>query len=352
MKSTFKPRTFAILILIVLFTISCDLISGSSTDTQALEQTQIALGVEQTSLALQHEKATLDAQAQVQEPGEESQPANEVPPTYTPLPTYTPYPTDSPEQPTAEPPPTEAPEMSMEERIRASNVLIYEDIWDEYALSGDRRVTNAVNAVGFSGGRVINVGDAMGDFKSHLLSGTQWDLIIISVEVRDSIQGEFWEYMIDHLNRNVAMIAEVWYLDDTGYGKIAPILSKCGIAFHKDWVRNPGYDVLDYSILNLDTTHPIFNTPNSGISLVTPNIYWMFDAGDMLKLGPGGDAKLLAGLYYSHKNDYGVIAECMEGRVIFQTFSTHDYRIDQTTALWQNYIVYTLTNHYEKIAGQ
>ena len=72
----------------------------------------------------------------------------------------------------------------------------------------------------------------------------------------------------------------------------------------------------------------------------------------MIKIGPGGDARILGGILYNNKNDYGVIAECMEGRVIFQTFSTHDYRIDQTTALWENYIIYTLTKHYEKLGAQ
>lgn len=235
----------------------------------------------------------------------------------------------------------------MEEKIRGSNVLIYEDIWGEMALAGDRRVSQAVASIGFSGGRVINVGDAMGDFKSHLLSGTAWDLIIISAEVRSSIQGEFWQYMLDHLNNNVAMIAEVWYIDDIAFGMIAPVMSKCGIQLHKEWVRNPGDNVLDFSILNLETTHPIFNTPNSGVSLVTPNIYWMIDAGDLLKIGTGGDARLLAGTFYNRKTDYGVIAECLGGTVIFQTFSTHDYRRDQTVPLWVNYITYTLTNHYQ-----
>ena len=68
-----------------------------------------------------------------------------------------------------------------------------------------------------------------------------------------------------------------------------------------------------------------------------------------MKLGVGGDATLLAGLYHDRKGDYGVIAECLDGKAIFQTFSTHDYRYDQTTALWVNYMTYTLTNHYHAL---
>ena len=342
-----------ILITILLVLLACTIPGQNSVGSADLEKTQIALGVQATSLALQRED---DSQVTVQEEEEEvnhqeqEEPQNEVAPTYTPFPTYTPYPTQ--EQPTDAPLPTETPSLSMEDRIRQSNVLIFEDIWGDPVLAGDKRVSQAVDMVGFSGGRMINVGDAMGDFKSHLLSGTYWDLIIVSAEVRSGIQGEFWEYIMDHLNRDTALIAEIWYLDDTNLGRIAPVLSSCGIQLHKEWVRNPGYNELDYSILNLDSTHPIFNTPNSGISLVTPNIYWMFDAGDMMKLGTGGDAHLLAGLYYSHKSDYGVIADCMDGKVIFQTFSTHDYRRDQTVPLWVNYINYTLSNHYLALDGQ
>jgi hypothetical protein len=36
----------------------------------------------------------------------------------------------------------------------------------------------------------------------------------------------------------------------------------------------------------------------------------------------------------------------MDGRVIWQSFSTHDYAADDTLALWQNYIVYTLKNRF------
>jgi hypothetical protein len=36
----------------------------------------------------------------------------------------------------------------------------------------------------------------------------------------------------------------------------------------------------------------------------------------------------------------------MDGRVILQTFSSHDYPTNDMVALWQNYIVYTLTNHF------
>jgi hypothetical protein len=330
----------------LIIILSCALPSFDTSPT-GLQDTQIALGVQQTSLALQ--QATLDA-------GQAQATSAEVQPTYTPLTTFTLVPTGEPvvQQPTQEStqPNNSAPPLNMGEKIQAANVLIYEDIWGDPVLSGDKRVSDAVERVGFQGGRVINTGDAMGNFKSQLLSGTNWDLIIVSAEVRTAIQGEFWDYIMDQLDRKVAFIAEVWYLDDIASGRVANFLGACGVQFQKDWPREINYNILDYSIVNLVTNHPVFNSPNSGISLVTPNSYWMGDAGDFIQLGSGGDAQLLAGIYSSHKSDYGVLADCMQGRVILQTFSTHDYRHDQTVPLWQNYIIYTLTNHFMTMGGQ
>jgi hypothetical protein len=341
------PQTLLIIILI-LITLSCAMPSFDA-QPAGLQDTQIALGVQQTSLALQ--QATVNAgQSQSEAAAAES--------IHTPLPTFTLLPAVT--ETTAPPSPTvtdtqsniSAPPISIEDQIRTANVLIFEDIWGDPVLAGDKRVSDAIERIGFEGGKVINTGDAMGNFKSQLLSGTNWDLIIVSAEVRTSIQGEFWDYIMDQLNNKVAFIAEVWYLDDTAYGRVANFLGACGVQFQEDWGRGINYNVLDYSILNLITDHPIFNTPSSGVTLVTPNVYWMGDAGDLIRLGTGGDAQILAGVYFNRKTDYGLIAECMQGRVILQTFSTHDYRYDQTVPLWQNYITYTLTNHFATMNSQ
>jgi hypothetical protein len=42
----------------------------------------------------------------------------------------------------------------------------------------------------------------------------------------------------------------------------------------------------------------------------------------------------------------------MDGTVIFQTFSSHDYPRAKVMALWENYITYTLTNHFEQLNAQ
>jgi hypothetical protein len=209
------------------------------------------------------------------------------------------------------------------------------------------RVDQALNALGLSSSRVVRVADAQGNFLRELNTGRGWDLIITAAETRTGPTGEFWEAIGDLvMNDNVALIAEEWDLDSFYIGKISPLLSRCGMTVQKDWERDPvRYDIYDYSILWLEPEHPIFTDPNIVGSLVVPNIVWWNDAGDLIKLN-GGDAQLLAGTQKNEYSSYGVITTCMDGRVIWQSFSTHDYAADDTLALWQNYIVYTLKNRF------
>ena len=337
-----------ILTLLTLLLLACSVTSDTS--SKGADQTQIAISIEQTTMAMQIQQLTQQALIPTQPP-----PTNTVPPTQAELPTYTPYPTYTIPAPTDPPPPIEPPTAvpptaepapDIEALIKRSNVLIYEDIAGHWELGGDRRVSQAVNNIDFDGGRVINVNDAAGDFKEQLLSSTKWDLIIASSENRDTIQGEFYEYLINHAKDKTAIIAETWFVSEIAYGKISPFLSTCGVALQKDWQRSPGYDLLNYSIIILQPDHELFNNPNSGLSLVTPRIYWDDNAGDLLKLSAGGDAQFLAGVYPNRKTDYGLLTTCMEGRTIIMTFSTHDYRHDMMIPLWENMIRYTLKNHY------
>lgn len=152
--------------------------------------------------------------------------------------------------------------------------------------------------------------------------------------------------IMEQLNRKVALVAEVWYIDKTYYDRMDILMAKCGVQFQRDWTRNKGYDIFNYSIYWLDAQHPLFSILNMVEPLITPTPYWMGDAGDLIKLAPGGKATLLAGLHPKEKSSYGVLASCMEGRMILQTFSTHDYRESNTEMLWQNSIYYTLMNHF------
>ncbi|HEY9088530.1 MAG TPA: hypothetical protein VIO36_10205, partial [Anaerolineaceae bacterium] len=242
------------------------------------------------------------------------------------------------------PPPTPeiSPTPDIDAMIEDANILLFEDIAGYYDLT--RWVRDALDAEGYT---YTDVGDAVGNFKSEILSGKKWDLIIVAAEARSGFQGELFEYLTDQVNRDTAVIIETWYLDSMAAGPISDITSECGVRFHKDWWEP---DNNSRSIVWLDPDHPLFHYPNEGFSLVHNATYWTKgDAGDLMSTrSGGGNGGLVAGLYSWEKSYYGTIAVCYDGRVIIQTFSTHDYRKSDVTDLWQNYVYYTLKNHFLK----
>ncbi|MDZ4159937.1 MAG: hypothetical protein U1B80_09115, partial [Anaerolineaceae bacterium] len=312
------------------------------------EQTKMALDVQGTSMALQQtmvvvqqaEDAADAEKAELLKPTEQ--------PTYTPYPTYTLAPTSTPEPVKTDIPavPTEQPTQDIQARIKSANILVFEDIRSYYDLVP--WVNRALGGMDFSGGKIIEVGDAVGTFMTHLNSPTKWDLIIVAAESKKGVRGEFWDIIMDHVKKDVALVAEVWYLDETANGRIAPLLSKCGIEFQRDWTSDEP-NPLGRSLYWLDSGHELFSNPNVVPPLFTSVPWWVGDIGDQIRLGAGGDAQLLAGRILREKSQYGTLATCLEGRVIFQTFSTHDYRQSQMIPLWQNYITYTLTNRFKKV---
>ncbi len=341
----------AVISAFILLSCALPIAQTAPTPDQAMEQTQIVIGIQQTMLAMRETELAAPSET-VAPPVATAEvqvvTATSLPPTETSLPleptwTSAPPATGSPE-------PSATPE-SLDDRIRAANILVFEDIRGYYDLT--TWVHTAINGMGFSGGKVLEVGDAVGDFMQALNSPVHWDLIIVAAEARSNVRGEFWDVIQEQVNDNVALVAEVWYLDDTANGRIAPLLGKCGVSYQKDLWRDPQkYDLLNYSLYWLDPHHELFSNPNMVDPLYTPSIYWMNDVGDLLRLDSGGDAELLAGMYPNEKSRYGVIASCLDGRVILQTFSTHDYRQSQMIPLWQNYITYTLTNHFQALAEE
>ena len=314
--------------MLVLAALACSL-PGGADNAPGLSETQVALAVQQTSLAVQ--QMTMNA------------PTLPPPPEiYTPYPTYTP---PVPAQQDTQPAPSADTSVDIQERIKASNILIYEDIAGDFELVPI--VNETINMMNFSGGRIINTGDALGKFKDQANSAMDWDLIIVAAEVRTAFSGEMFEVIYDHINNGGATIIEVWYLDKVASGKVSPILSKCGVSFSRNWIRYTNYDPFKYSIYWVDKSHPLLSTPNIVQAPSYPYPEWFTDAGDLLKLGSGGDAVLVGGLYPNRTSDYGVLASCMDGRMVIQTFSSHDYKWDVMQPLWENYITYTLTKHYE-----
>ena len=303
------------LLFVVLIALACYLPTAPVQDSPAVvDSTKIALEIQATTMALQLTQAALNSQPAVQ-------------PTVPPPPQPTAAPVEVPAQ--IQPTPT----TDMEALIHSANVLVYENT-DEYGIG--MWVQDTLDMMGL---KYTQTGSYSGHFMEYLNSGKKYDLIIVDAEAKDIISGEFWDVINTRLARDKAgLIAEIWYLDTESNGPISKILGGCGVHYRKD------YSLAD-SIYWWNPTHPVFNEPNTVLPLLHYNRYWANQTGDEIRLGGSGDATMLAGLS-AKSSDVGVLASCYDGRVIIQTFSDHDYNQEDIIPLWENYIHYTLKNHF------
>jgi len=305
-----RHRRFAFLLAALLLTLACSGVSAVEAPP-AFDPTKAALELQGTAMAIQLTQAALN----------NAQPQPAAPPSAT------------PEAPAAAPPQaTVTPDLDA--RIRSAKVLVYENT-DE--LNAGMWIGEALEGLGME---YTQTGSYSGHFMEYLNSGVKYDLIIVGAEAKDKISGEFWDLISSRLTRDkAALIAEVWYLDKEANGPINKILGPCGVRFRIDWP-------LAESIYWWEPDHPVFNEPNVVLPLLHYNRFWANQAGDKLMMGSGGDAVMLAGLSSRPSSGEGVLATCFEGRVIIQTFSDHDFREAEVIPLWQNYIHYTLKNHF------
>jgi hypothetical protein len=327
--------------------------SGSSSPTQdpGVQQTQVALGIVATSYAIdQTESAVKQAATPVPQqsgPSADQLQATEMSmqfqatemsmqftqqalqqPTQANA-TYTPYPTYTPAAGTPTP--------DVASQIKKAKVLLFED-----SVGLGYWIEDTLRKMGIEDYRQTT--DYSGDFMAELNSGKKWDLIIVGAEAKTKIQGDFWDQIVDQSNRKVAVIAEVWYMDLLGGGKMRNFTSQCGVGYASNLP-------LADSIYWWESTNPVFTTPNEALPLLHYSRYWTDQAGDKMRITSGGDAKMLAGYTSARKSDSsGAIASCMGGRTIIQTFSNHDYHKGDIMNLWENYITYVLTNHFEATA--
>jgi hypothetical protein len=333
MKPVFHRHSFyalwMVLIIPALLAMACNFSGGDGNDSA-----QQPPAADDSQIVAQSVQMTLDARQPSQAPTN--------PPTVTPVVTEAPTEAPTEEAVVETPPPVieiPTPEpVDIETQIQNANILLYEDAG---AAGLKRYVKEALDRGGYS---YTDVAGEIGRFRSELTSGVQWDLIIAAAESRSFIEGEFFEYLNDSLNEGGAVIIEVWYLDEILRGKVSSIMDRCGFKLHKDW-KDPDKD--SRSIFWLQPDHPLLSYPNSDISLVHYGPYWLTgDVGDLLMSTANSNGVLVGGNVTYQKNSYGLVGVCDDGRLVLQTFSTHDYQSAHVINLWENYIYYTLENHF------
>ena len=315
--------------LMILGLVSCSLPGGTDPD---LQNTMVALGVQQTSMALEQTRA-VDS-AVTEEP-------QVIQPTYTPYPTYT---SQAAEVVTEEVATEEyVPALTFEDWMSEANILVYDDM---YGMGDTPVIENALDGLGL-GRNVTIVGSNIGDFLSEMNSGMSWDLIVVASEARGQVQGEIFDVLAMEIDSGSSVVLETWYIDKIFNGRIQPVMQRCGITFHQDWWRDYNDDLNNYLIYLLETGDPLFSQPNVVSMLIPYDVLWYGDAGDTVELISGSDAVLMAGRLPKEHNSYGLIAECLDGQMVWQTFSTHDYKDQDMINLWQNYIYNTLLARFD-----
>jgi hypothetical protein len=230
--------------------------------------------------------------------------------------------------------------------MQTAQILLYEDIVNDPQLT--RYVKKTLDAMGL---HYKDDGSAKGWLKSDLIGGAPngqpWDLVIIAIESRGEVSGEYFEYLMDVLNKGSAVILEAWHLGDISKGAVAPILLKCGIEAYPYILENGFEDILMYP---LEPTHPVLTQPNSGFSFTKglETWFWTGSLGSKQAINGKGDAVLLIGTNGSDKFMDGTLSVCMGGQLTTQTFSSHTYSYERVGPLWENYIYNALTWRFSK----
>ncbi len=228
-----------------------------------------------------------------------------------------------------------------ERTLKSAKILLFED------MSASRYIRLVKEALDRGNYFYLDVGSAKGWFKSQLLSSQEWDLVIAAAEAERDFGGEFFEYLSDQLDRGAALIIENWDLDFAPLGRARPLLEKCGVRFQSDWFQ-PELRVFYWT----DPSHPIFNQPNAlSRGLRNAPALWKDDLGDLLAVDlissrTIGEPIILASTNAGWKSDHGLLVSCVEGRMILQTFRSHEYQHDDMVALWQNYIYNVLKSRF------
>jgi len=237
---------------------------------------------------------------------------------------------------------TQKSDAQLNAQMQAAKILLFEDI------SGSkthlpRFVKETLDKTKYS---YTDVGSGQGWLKEQLASEIDWDLIIVSSEVSGRISGEFFDYLSDYAAKGTAIILELWGLDDVYQGKSKTFLDDCGIEFEMDWSS-----ASSSPLWFLQPDNPIFHEPNELNSRLRYLKRLWPDGGDLVNIKKYGgkvvgDAVLLLGTRMDITDSHAVLTSCMGGRVLIQTFTSHQYNYEDMLKLWENYIYFTLKNHF------
>jgi len=325
--------------LIIISLVGCTLLPGMD---QSLENTQEAINTQQTQLSLQKLTATAQkadiATSEIQEqdsthPPQVSSPGAPIEEaTQNPIQPETPIPGD------------------LDAMMKSAKILLYEDM---IAYRDTNRYVK--DTLDYMDLPYLDLGNATGDLKTQLTNqspdGKGWDLVIVAAEAKPEVQGEFFTYLNDVLDRGTSVILEVWYLDQVALGTASSLLARCGVAFELDWEKIPPHGTIMFP---LDPSHPILNQPNAGLSFTKSTGYWwdfigpnVYDVGDLMKVVPGSNANLLLGISAQDPGIHGTLTVCVNDQLILQTFSSHILDFLIMRQLWENYIYNALRVRFE-----
>lgn len=326
-KSGFSLKPSSLSFIVLILFMAFIVVNGCTItfiNEESLSETQSELNVQ----------ATLDAEKQAtlnQQLTEVAVQQTALIATITPIaqPTQPEIPT-SPVEPTS--PPTTPPDLT--DQILSAKILFYEDTFEQGFW-----VKDALDAGSFNYYMVRGIGELM-----NLLSGSEeWDLIIIAAEGRGAISGEFWPAIMQRVENGAGLIYETWTLiTRTGgqaSGAVKQLLDGCGVQVTGN-IDSP------LPIYFYVPDHEVFNYPNK-LTQLRARGFWADENIETLMPTGRGDAQILAGTGGGDdKMSKGVITTCFNGRVIINTFSNHDYDHGDIVALWQNFVYWTLKNHF------
>jgi hypothetical protein len=351
-------------VLLCVALLSCNFVSD---EDESLEQTQTALSVQQTVLAqgegdqgvnatIQAQQATIDAQAAQATAMAQQQPPEQPPAEPPQQPAggdlaatqqaLAAQQTAMAQQPPQQPPagqtpaaPPQPPAGDFDQMMKNAQILLFEDMVND--PSEYRYVKRTLDAMDL---RYKDDGSAKGWLKSDMLggapSGGPWDLVILAAEWRESISGEFFDYLDGVLDQGTSVIVEAWYLDDISEGKVAPLLAQCGVQLYEYYPKTGTLNDLVVWPLPGMSSHPVLTTPNGGLTFTKARDKWMWswDLGDHTAYTGRGDAQILLGADATDGNKDGVLTVCKGGQFTLMTFSSHAFTYQVMYPLWENMI--------------